>query len=223
MARAASAAAAAPAQPAPVRRNRTIAGSMQSAATAPATLVTRPHCTNSVYPPSYQPPGSEMCSTKAVRPTAGDQPSSRAKAANAAPGARKSPMIARVWAPSAGSVPKDKAADRDLQPGLAKWIELDRVTTLVLTDPAQHVTGCQLSPEDLRSRHMKGVVDTGKGIGETSGPARGDRPPPKARRPPCGRRRTGPPAQTPPPRSSASSTICRDFDRRSHLRRVVSR
>src|SRR5829696_6510934 len=54
MAKAASAAAAAPHQPAPVRKNRTIAGSMQSAATAPATLVTKPQCTNSVYPPSYQ-------------------------------------------------------------------------------------------------------------------------------------------------------------------------
>ncbi len=62
--------------------------------------------------------------------------------------------------------------DRDLEPGLAKWIELDRVTSLVLSYPAQHVTGCQLSPEDLRSRHMKRVVDTGEGIRETSGPVR---------------------------------------------------
>ena len=69
--------------------------------------------------------------------------------------------------------PQRQGPDRDLQPGLAKWIELDRVTSLVLTDPAQHVTGCQLSPEDLRSRHMKRVVDTGKGIGETNGPLRG--------------------------------------------------
>src|SRR5215210_6205808 len=45
----------------------------------------------------------------------------------------------------------------------------------MLTDPAHDVTGCELSPDGLRSRHMKGVVDTGIRVGEASGPIRADR------------------------------------------------
>src|SRR5688572_25746393 len=67
--------------------------------------------------------------------------------------------------------PQGQGPERDLEPGFAKWIELDRVTSLVLTDPARHVAGRQLPPEDLCSRYMERVVNAGKGIGETSGPA----------------------------------------------------
>ena len=196
---------------------------MQSAATAPATLVTRPHCTNSVYPPSYQPPGSEMCSTKAVRATAGDQPSSRAKAANAAPGARKSPMIARVCAALGRQRSQRQAAHHDLEPGLAKGIELDRVTSLVLTDPAQHVAGCQLSPErspraphERGGRHWQRYWGDERSRPEVSTSAESAKTPMRT----ATYRATSPNAN---PQIQRVARRFRMFDRRSHLRRCVSR